>query len=107
MAVGTFFRSIRYCAELGSVLHRRPISVCAVGDRHSTTVACEFGVPPESTLGPLLYTLYVAPVSSVTASFNVRHTQYADDTQMYIALDSSDATIYLFYYGIMLSAYRI
>ena len=42
-------------------------------------------------LGPLLYTLYVAPIASVIALFNVNHMQYADDTQLYIALDNTSA----------------
>jgi Reverse transcriptase (RNA-dependent DNA polymerase) len=42
-----------------------------------------------SVLGPLLYSLYVAPIAGVIASFAVSHVQYADDTQLYIALDGA------------------
>ena len=66
-----------------------------VGQKQSPTVLCEYGVPQGSVLGPLLYTLYVAPVASVIASFDVHHMQYADDTQLYIALDNTNSTISL------------
>jgi len=66
-----------------------------LGQKQSTTVLCEYGVPQGSVLGPLLYTLYVAPVASVIASFDVNHMQYADDTQLYIALENSNSTMSL------------
>ena len=36
-------------------------------------------------LGPILFTLYVAPVANVISSFGVSHHQYTDDSQVYIA----------------------
>src|SRR5664279_3149135 len=42
-----------------------------VGEKQSSTVACEYGVAQGSVLGPLFYTLYVAPIANVIASFNV------------------------------------
>jgi len=50
-----------------------------VGQEKSPT--CEYGVPHGPDLGPLLYTLYVAPIAEIIPSFNTNHLQFADDTQ--------------------------
>ena len=63
-----------------------------VGDTVSSSVGCYYGVPQGSVLGPLLFTIYTSPIANVIAPFsNVHHAQYADDTQLYIALNSDRA----------------
>jgi len=59
-----------------------------VGSVRSPSSVCEYGLPQESVLSPILFTLYVAPVAHVLSSFCVDHHQYADDTLLYIALDN-------------------
>jgi len=86
----TFGISGRALMWLKSYLKNREQFI-RVGNQQSASKTCEFGVPQGSVLGPLLFTLYVAPIANVIASFGISHSQYADDTQLYIALNNDKA----------------
>ncbi|GFR58729.1 reverse transcriptase, partial [Elysia marginata] len=48
----------------------------------------QFGVPRGSVLDPLLFTLYTSPVADIAECSDVKYHLYADDTQIYISLDT-------------------
>jgi len=56
------------------------------GGEHSGRTSCMFGVPQGSELGPFLFSVYVSPIEEVIASHGVQFHQYADDTQLYVAV---------------------
>ena len=51
------------------------------------------GIPQGSVLDPLLFAMYISPISNVVTAHSLDHHQYADDTQLYMAVrPSADVT---------------
>ena len=72
-----------------SYLNKRTQSV-TINTSSSDRLELNFGVPQGSVLGPLLFTLYVAPISDITNTHGLDNMFYADDSQLYVSLSSND-----------------
>ena len=62
-----------------------------IGDCLSSKADLKFGVPQGSVLGPLLFTLYTTPLSSMIFEHAIPHHLYADDSQLYVSFASGDS----------------
>jgi len=56
----------------------------------STPTVCLSGVPQGSVIGPPLFALYISPVDNVVSAHRLHLHQYADDTQLYMAVRPAD-----------------
>ncbi|CAB4013671.1 Hypothetical predicted protein, partial [Paramuricea clavata] len=61
-----------------------------IGDVVSTLRHLEYGVPQGSVLGPLLFTLYIAPLEDVISKYDLDFMFYADDSDLYVAINPNN-----------------
>ena len=57
-----------------------------IGTASSKPTVCDCGVPQGLVLGSILFTIYKSPVAKLVDEYGVVQQQYADDTQLYIAM---------------------
>ena len=62
-----------------------------VGDTNSSAVPLSCGVPQESILGPILFTLYTTPLRKICNKHAVTYHLYADNQHLYLAFKPSNA----------------
>ena len=58
-----------------------------INNHISSSRDLSFGVPPGSVLGPILFSLYIAPMTDIIRQHGLEYHLYADDTQMYLTFN--------------------
>ena len=77
-----------------SYLHNRQQSV-VIKNTFSSSKSLLHGVPQGSVQGPLLFSLYFAPIKDLTVAHGFNLMIYAGDTQIYVTINTSNRSLML------------
>jgi hypothetical protein len=75
-----------------SYLSNRTFSI-TIDNNSSKVYPITTGVPQGSVLGPILFSIYTSQLSVIFKRWNIHYHLYADDTQVYVSYDSSEADL--------------
>ncbi len=62
----------------------------SIGEHRSQWTSMTCGVPQGSIFTPFLFSLYMLPLSQIMRKTQIAYPNYADDTQIYLALSPND-----------------
>ena len=67
--------------------------VVKIGNDYSHNVRDESGVPQDSVMGPILFTLYSAPIYDIVKAHGLKCMINTDDLQVHLSFPSSSSNI--------------